>query len=106
MLRDLLNQVVTVQSQDGVNWSTGEPSWGTPRTVRCRIESKLQMVRKPDNTEVQSISTLYTDEPIGIGDRIWLPGENTSDPNVAHTPINILGTPDLAGRPCLWTIFL
>lgn len=106
VLTDLLNQTITVQSLDGINWATGEPEWGPPRQVRCRVESRIQLVRKTDNTEAQSTSTVYTEEQIKLDDRVWLPGENTADPNVAHTPINVLGVPDGLGRQYLWTTYL
>jgi hypothetical protein len=54
-----LNQTVTLVQATGVS-SYGEPTFATGATIACRIQPKIQMVRKArDGSEAQSTHTIY-----------------------------------------------
>ena len=96
---------VTVASATGAS-EYGDPTFGSQRQVRCRIIERRSTVRRSDGTETDSGHELRTLEPIQLGDRIWLPGADTSSPDAAKTPASVELTHSKAGTSRYFKVLL
>ena len=62
-----------------------------------REEKKRTLIEQPNGQVVVSDTMIYTEEPISLGDRIWLDGVNQSDPTLARQPKRVWKLPDEDG---------
>jgi hypothetical protein len=67
----------------------GEYAYDTPASVLCKLEHKREQVKNIEGQMVLSEHAIVTETAIGPQDRIWLPGQSTSDATLARTPQTI-----------------
>jgi len=67
-----LKDTITVASMTGVD-AYGQPTYGEQRSVKCRVEDRLQKVVDASGQEVMSNTEIACLESIGLQDYIWLP---------------------------------
>lgn len=93
----LLRQTVTVQ--DRTQGSDG-PTFGDPRTLRCRVDWSRQLVRGPQGDDITVVGTMLIrpEESIDVGARVTVDGDKRTVFSV--TPIYGAGA-HLAGRRVL-----
>ena len=85
--------------------ATGGPVYGGQVTVGARIIPKAELVvAARTGQEAVSSHQIYVENPIYIEDRVFLPGDNTSDPTVAKVPIRVDQAYDKSGNPVYWKI--
>lgn len=97
-----LTDTITVQSQTGV--SAGDPTWGSKVAKKGRVEHGTKMIVS-EGTEKQSEAQVLTDFAIGLEDRVWFPGDDTSDDNAASRPIGVKKARDFGGYTIYETYF-
>lgn len=100
-LETLLTSSITIASQASVD-THGDPSYGSPRTVRARI----QPARGRDEEEIEHEHVILCGEVISPDDRIWLPGDDTTSADAARRPLSVEEQRDRWGEPKLWTVLL
>lgn len=86
-----LLHTATKKSQSTTD-SDGDPGgYGSAVEFACRVQ------RSKDRTaeEVEHDAVLYTSTEILPTDRIWLPGDSTSDTNLCRRPVSVSRTYDL-----------
>lgn len=81
----LLTQTVTVKSRTGIA-GTGKPTYGSGRSVSCRVEHAKGLGPASAGTQDTQRFTLVTTEQLLPTDLVWLPGANTSDEAAARSP--------------------
>lgn len=74
---------VTVQSQTSSN-NYGDPNFGSQRTIKGRVMTELRKEMTASGTTVRTVSMFVTDQAIAQGDRLWLPGADTTDAKQAR----------------------
>ena len=84
----MLTDTITVARATGKD-SYGDPTFGTKFTVRARVENEIKTTYDSTGRERVAMQRIATTERINLQDRIWLPGENTSNVSDARTPIRV-----------------
>lgn len=94
--------VASVASTD----TYGTSAYGVKRAVKCRVEAARRLTRRSNGDEAVSTHTLYTDQPVLLSDRIWLPGVPTATDDGARSPISITASSDKSGARTLYKVEL
>lgn len=64
-----------VRSLDGASSEYGEPSYGDPRTIKCKLQPFDGEVRSDTGTKHEGDHVLKTDEEIALDDQVKISGE-------------------------------
>jgi hypothetical protein len=94
-----LTQAITVRAQSGVS-TAGDATFGQKRTQAARV----QQGRDRDSDEKTHTHVVYTDREIQPDDRVWFPGDDTTDDDVARRPIRVDAMRDLGGAVIGWKV--
>lgn len=91
--------------------STGDPTYAAAASRPARIDRETLTIRTAEGREVEVGTTVWTETPIGIADRVWLPAidgtaPNTSDVNAAKTPAHYVEDRSLTGQVVAYRTFL
>lgn len=88
---DTLTSTCTKKSQGATDTD------GDPTTYGSAVEFAARVQRSKDRTaeEIPHDAVLYTTTTILPTDRIWLPGDSTSDVDLARRPVSVYQTSDL-----------
>jgi len=91
MFDHLLTDVCTVSAYLGplAGDPYQSPTYGPKVATRCAWAQSAQKVRDSDGNERVSADQLASGVKIGLKDKVWLPGEDVANDDVAHTPIAI-----------------
>lgn len=92
---------VTVKSQTGVN-SHGDPTYGAASAVSARV----QRGKDRDDDSIDHVAVIYSATEIKVDDRIWLPGETTTDDDKARKAVKVSVSPSLDGSYKLYKSLL
>lgn len=91
MWDDTLVDTATKRSQSTTD-ADGDPGgYGSAVAFACRV----QRSRDRDATEIEHDAVLYTSTEVLPTDRVWLPGDSTSDVDLARRPVQVYRTHDL-----------
>lgn len=82
-----LINTITVASRTGAD-SYGMATYGSQVSVPARVENRLTLALG-GNPNLNSEHVIVTTTLINPDDRIWLPGDNTSDSTQARRPLKI-----------------
>lgn len=82
----LLLDTVSYQVETGLS-SAGAVTWGTLTSTPARVEWGTQTVVTSDGTRRESEASIVTEVEIPNHARVWLPGDSTSNVNLAKRPI-------------------
>jgi hypothetical protein len=80
-----LAQTITVRSQTGAAADGGDPVFGPPRCVAARV----QPGRDRNEDEISHTHVVYAASEIKADDRVWFPGDTTSDDTKARKPVHV-----------------
>ena len=98
----MLTAKITIAATSG-NDAYGDPSFGTQRVVSARVENSSNTVTDATGRERVSNTQVATTERLGLTDRIWLPGTDTTNVSEARRPMKI----DSASTPHgTFTVFM
>jgi hypothetical protein len=75
----------------------GKPTFGSSATAPARVQPQRKMIRTADGSEFLASFVVYTAAPIALTDRVWFPGELSTDSNKARRPAAIDDYVDGAG---------
>lgn len=67
--------VASVQSAD----ASGKPTYATQRAIKGCVRTVDRKIFTPQGVAIQPQSVFITDQPIAMGDRLWLNGADTTD---------------------------
>ncbi|RJS14617.1 hypothetical protein DRW03_34640 [Corallococcus sp. H22C18031201] len=72
----------------------GRDAWGTPQLgpiqgAPARIQPSRKLMRDASGAEFVASYVVYTGAPITLRHRLWFPGDNTADLNLARRPAAI-----------------
>lgn len=67
----------------------GDPTFGAAVAVSAYIEDKIITVRGPSGNELKTSKLIITASAIGLQDRVWLPGDSTSDRTKGRSPVSV-----------------
>lgn len=93
----LLPQTITRKQQSGVG-SHGDPTYGSGSTMAARV----QMGRDRQFEAIEHEGVLYTETELLVTDRVWLPGDSTSDDKLARRPLRTVASPSLGASQTLY----
>jgi len=82
----LMIHTVTLASQAGVS-NAGDPTYGAQAAIKARVEHKMQKFITPEGNNVQAAHRLISESEVKMGDRVWLPGDDTADVTESRRPI-------------------
>jgi hypothetical protein len=100
----LLNQTVGLAARTSVS-SSGEPSFGSVQTLSARVESKPRTSRGGSGGDAAASTTeIWLATQPKVGDRIWLPGKDTTKAAQALEVLSVDGIPDLDGVTEFWRV--
>lgn len=86
--KTLLNQTISVAAKSSRD-AYGDPSYDAASSVSAYVERRRQIVEMPTGEKVETTHWIVVESEIKTTDRIWLPGDSTSDPSLAHTPASV-----------------
>jgi hypothetical protein len=75
----------------------GRPMLGPVSPARARVQPSRRLIRDPSGNEHLASHVIYTDAPLTLLHRIWLPGEDASELNRARRPVAVDELVDGAG---------
>lgn len=84
----LLIHTITVKSRTGVDAGL-TPTYGTASSFAARVERKKKEVADAGGQTKIAEHWVVSETEIKLGDRVWLPGDDTNDDNEAHDPIQV-----------------
>lgn len=97
---------INISQPDGTNNLDGSRNYGAVIPVKCRLESKIGLVRNADGNERQYDTVIATSTEITLFDRLWLPGQNPVS-DEPRRPIKIVNATDKTGtRYVLYEVYL
>lgn len=76
----------------------GKPTLGGQSTARARVEPCQKFLVDEKGDEHVATSIVYTEAPLTMSHRVWLPGANTAVNNDARKPIRIEQSVDGGGQ--------
>lgn len=78
------------------------------RSIRARVEARVDRVRTPDGTEATTAHRIYLDEGISQNAALWVPhlGDDVTNDNDARKILTITAAERLRGGGTLWTVYL
>lgn len=85
MIEHLLADTIYVASYTAVD-SDGEFTYGSAAAAAAKVQPRDESVAGPDGQAVRYTAEIITTTAIGRGDRVWLPGEDQTNNDLAHTP--------------------
>lgn len=86
--------------------SYGRPSYGAPAAFAVRVELESRVVRNAQGEEVQSTHKLWCLTPVGVTDRIWLPGLDSNNADLSKLPLAVMAAGDKSGSRTLYEVRL
>jgi hypothetical protein len=98
-------QTIGLASVTGVD-AYGKSSYQTPRTVKARVQPQRRMVTTSSGAEAMSNHLIYTEVPVLLTDRVWLPGESTASAEASRVPISVTTSLDKSGSRTLYKVEL
>jgi hypothetical protein len=104
-LTSWLTDTVTVAEPSGVS-AYGDPTFGTKRTVKARVEGGPLLVKDGSGVEVQADYRIVTESEISVQSRVWLPGDDTTDNNAARRPVSVRSASTKSGGATLYEVVL
>jgi hypothetical protein len=81
-------QTITFKTLTSVD-TYSAPTYGSGTAALARVEPKRKVIRDERGNEILASHVVYTAAAIKMTDRVWFPGESTSDNNKARRPIAI-----------------
>ena len=84
----LLTDEITLARRTGN--SGGNPTFGAQITGKARVEDVNTLMVAQDSNEKRVTTMFVTDTEVFYTDRIWLPGDNTSDNSAAKRAVKIM----------------
>jgi len=84
----------------------GKPAYGTRRSVKCRIQPQARYVTNARGEDARSSWRIYCEDPIGLSERVWLPGTNTSVDEGSYLPLAITISNDRGNSRHLYAVDL
>ena len=69
--------------------SFGDKTYGTPVSRTARVQLDEQVVETADGNFLRTTHLIATETRLGKRDRIWLPGDSSSDDTLARLPAQI-----------------
>jgi len=77
------NQTAVLQRHSSRN-DDGDPTYGSKITIKCHVEHSTQVKEFYRATELDEFSKLSTTTEVGVNDRIWPPGTDSTDEDAVH----------------------
>lgn len=96
-----LNETINVATRSSLG-AGGAPTYNAAAPVKARHEYDVRTVRAADGTERQVEHHVTTVGEINPEDRVWMPGDSTSNVNLAKRPVRIQEGKDKAGNTTHW----
>ena len=93
---DTFRQLITYAVLTGRD-AHGKPMLGPVVTARARVQPSRRLIRDANGNEHLSAHVVYTDAPLTLQHRVWLPGEDVADFNRARRPVAVDEFVDGAG---------
>ena len=84
----MLTGKVTVASATGKD-AYGDPSFGSQRVISARVENSTNTITDSSGRERIRNTQIATTERLGLTDRVWLPGTDTTDVAQSRRPMRI-----------------
>lgn len=102
-----LNQLVHVARAGALADASGTPAFGAPEQFAARVELKPQVLRQgAAGATLESDTEVWLAGAVAIGDRLWLPGDDSSKVELARTVLAVTAIPDLNGATLYWQVSL
>ncbi|MDD5229912.1 MAG: hypothetical protein PHC43_01130 [Candidatus Marinimicrobia bacterium] len=107
-LRQQCRQTIYIATQAGIDYQTGEEVMGFASTYAARIMEKTQKVMTKNGIEVVSNSQIimFSSMSINCDFVVWVPGEDHTNWDQAHTPLAVKNAVDENGNYDYTKIFL
>jgi hypothetical protein len=100
-----LIDTINVASATGTD-NFGQPTYGTPRAINARVEAETRLVISPDGNQLMVNHKIAVAEQLYTTDRIWLPGDSTSDVTKARRSLLINSAATRIGTFRFWEVYL
>lgn len=96
---------IYVAAKTGVS-NKGDPTFGTPAPVACRVEGATATLRQGQGLETVCETRIITETAIAKTSRVWLPGVSSSDATLAKVPKKVRPIPTIGGDYTLFEVLL
>jgi hypothetical protein len=83
-----MTDTVTIASKSG-RGNSGDPTYGAQSTIMARVEPVTKLVMGADGNEKMASTRMISESEVLITDRVWLPGDDTSEVNESKQPIKV-----------------
>jgi head-tail adaptor len=97
-----LRDTITVQSRTGAANGYGDPTWGSQSTLAAKVMSSQKRIINAQGTLVQASHELLTETALTLGDRVWIPGDDTTKTTAARVVLQSVGESTVDGGYALY----
>jgi len=101
----LLTDTVTIAHQSSVS-ENGDPTFGTQSTIKARVEHGTRLLVGPDGQAMSYEQVFVTLDAVTQTDKVWLPGDTTTDVNAGRRPITVKKATTFDGITTLYEVYL
>jgi len=99
----MLDDQITVADNDGTD-ADGVQKFSNQRTLDARIEGDSIRQYDQHGELIQTKDAIMVDKPVDKDALVWLPGQDTTDGEVAETPDTVESASSFDGGLSLWKI--
>ena len=86
--------------------AAGVATFGSTVAFQARVESTVKLIRGKDGQEIVSSQQIGTLAAVGEQDRIWLPGEDSTNATIAHVPLKVAQATNKGGAQVYVQVWL
>lgn len=91
----LMTHTVTLAAASSVS-NFSDVTYAAQTTIKARVEHRRTLAIDASGNRVSAEHTVISESEIKLSDRVWLPGDDTSEANEARRPISV-GNADIPG---------
>ena len=103
-LAGYMPDTITLADRTGV--TGGTPSYGSQYTAPARVEASDKKIIGTDGNELQAEHAIATETEIKTTQRIWLPGDDTTDNTEARRALKVKNAREADGSGGHWEAWL
>jgi hypothetical protein len=104
-LAGMLTQQIVIERFTGRD-NYGQPQFNPVQIIAdARVESKMELVRDRDGDERASSTQVVTLTVVNPADRVWLPGDDPTNPSDSIVPIAVSSAQTPAGDIVMYHLY-
>lgn len=98
----LLTQTVWVAPIEGRSKNYGDPQFGSPCAVACRLDRKVKVFRDDTGNERETTHIITTDREVSLGSMVWFSQCDAGDTSKGYEVVLVEHSQTPDGSLLIW----